>query len=126
MPTYTYRNPLTNDTIEVIQSMNEPHVYETDGVTWQREFSVPNASIDTIWDSMNPKDFVEKTRNKRGTLGDLYDKAEELSKQREKIVGKDTVKEKAYKKYEKETGKRHPFREKKSNFSIDLTKKTIK
>lgn len=126
MPTYIYKNPKTGEEREVIQGMNDEHKYEADGQNWQRIFESPNASIDTKWDPMDSRNFVEKTKTKRGTMGDLYDKAKELSQQREQIIGKDPLKEKVFQKYEKETGKKHPFRERKKEVKIDFSKAKVK
>lgn len=127
MPIYKYKNPETDEIIEVVQTMNEPHEYESNGTKWQREFTVPTASIDSKWDPLNSRDFVEKTKNKRGTMGDIYDKAEELGKRREEIIGKDPVKEKMIKDYRKETGKKHPveLKDRPKNIKVDLAKGKI-
>jgi len=122
MPIYYFKNPKTGEVKEIIQSMNENHEYEANGVKWEREFTVPNSSIDTIWDPMNSKDFVEKTRTKKGTMGDLYDKSRELSAERERIVGTDKTKEAHFKRYEKDTGKKHPHRDRKKEVKIDFAK----
>lgn len=124
MPTYNYKNPKTGEIIEVIQSMNEPHEYEVNGTKWERQFTAPTASVDTKWNPLNSKDFVEKTKNKKGTMGDIYDKAAELGKERERIIGKDPIKEKMINDYKKETGKKHPiqYKERPKNIKIDLSK----
>lgn len=95
MPCYLYSNPLTGETVEVIQTMNEPHVYFRDGVEFKRVFTIPQAAVDSVIDPFDSKDFARKTGNKRGTIGDLQDRAQELSAQREKILGRDPVKEKS-------------------------------
>ena len=54
------------------------------------------------------KDFVEKTRNKSGTIGDLWDMSKELSEKRKKKHGKDPILQKYYKNYSKErNGMKH-------------------
>ena len=54
-------------------------------------------------------DFVEKTKNKNYTQGDLQDIAREASDKRESLMGHDPVKKKWFKEYEKSRkGKKHP------------------
>lgn len=110
MPIYLFSNPSNeNEIIEVIMSVNDKHEYFKDGVKWDRVFTKPNASVDTKWDANNPRDFVNKTANKKGTIGDIMDKSAELSEKREKQQGIDPIKEKAYSDYSKERGgKEHP------------------
>ena len=48
MPIYIYKNPDTEEYKEVIQTMNEEHIYIDEfGLEWKRVFTVPHASIDT-------------------------------------------------------------------------------
>lgn len=109
MPNYLFQHPETGETQEVFQHMNDSHVYVKDGVSWNRIFTVPTASIDTNIDPMSHKDWNLKTENKRGTIGDMMDRSKELSEQRAKIVGKDPVKEKFFENHRKKTGgKYHP------------------
>lgn len=109
MPLYTYENPKTGETIDVLQSMSEKHQYiDQEGLEWKRVFQVPNASIDSQIDANNPVAFIDATKNKKGTVGDLFDKSAELSEKRAKDHGgKDPVKEKFYKEYKDKTGKDH-------------------
>lgn len=108
MPQYTYRNPETGETKDIVQRMTEPHVYSENGVEWQRVFTVPQAAIDTQIDPLNSKDFVEKTKKKKGNVGNLWDEAKEASQKREKLMGKDPIKEDFYKNYSKKRkGKEH-------------------
>lgn len=105
MPQYLYRHPDTGEEKEVFQTMEEEHVYSEDGVEFDRVFTVPQASIDTKVDPFSAKKFVEKTGNQKGTVGDLWDRARDLSEAREDKLGhKDTVEEKYQKAYAK---KRH-------------------
>ena len=110
MPIYIFANPDNHfETIELIQDMNDIHEYYRDGKKWDRVFTKPQASFDTAIDPFNSNDFVEKTRNKRGSLGDLWDKSSELSEKRAKIGGKDAILEKSHKDYQKtRRGKIHP------------------
>ena len=61
MPVYIFQNPKTEEVKEIIQSMNEEHVYiDSEGLKWNRLFISPEASIkDTKLDFRNKKD-VEK------------------------------------------------------------------
>ena len=119
MPIYIYKNPETNEVKEVFQTMVEPHVYREE-IEWTRIFLSPQASIDTQMDEFSSTDFVEKTRNKKGSLGDLWDKSKELSDKREKRAGVDELKQQNYKDYSKtRRGRKHPDQQKeerKTNF----------
>ena len=93
--------------------MNQPHVYVDDeGVEWNRVWLKPNASKDTSVDAFSEQDFVEKTAKEGMTLGDMWDLSKDLSKKRKKILGKDPVKDKAVKKYEKDCKREHPNKNK--------------
>jgi len=123
MPTYIYEDPETGETKEVIQRMNEDHKFESNGKEWRRVFTNPQASIDTKWDEFSNRDFLEKTRAKRGTMGDLFDKSKELSQKREQRAGIDEKKQKIIKQYEENTGKKHPQTiERKKSVKFDLAK----
>jgi hypothetical protein len=102
MPTYVFENPDTGETIEVVQKMNDFHIYiDYDGLEWRRVWHTPNTAMDTQIDPHNSKDFVEKTRNKKGTIGDLWDAAKEAGEKRKRTDGKDKVQEKWFKGYSK-------------------------
>lgn len=103
MGIYLFQHPETGEIREVYQNMNDPHVYEEDDVQWNRIFTVPQASIDTDIDPMSQKSWNEKTKNKRGTIGDMFDKSKELSEKREKIIGKDPISEKYYEDFRKKS-----------------------
>jgi len=96
MPIYLFQNPNTGEIKEVVQKMNDLHVYKEDGLLWNRLFTIPQASIDTDIDPLSQNSWNEKTRNKTGTMGDLIDKSRELSDKREKIIGKDPIREKYF------------------------------
>ncbi len=111
MPLYTYSNPITGKTVEVYQGMTENHEYFENGIKFDRVFVAPNASIDTKIDPFDRKQFIEKTSNKRGTMGDLYDRSAELSEARaQKIGSKDPVKEKFFEDYKAKRGIDHQAR----------------
>ena len=98
MPTYIFENPETGEYIEVVQKMNAFHIYiDYDGLEWRRVWHCPNASIDTDFSAdMSESEFVRKTENKGGTMGDLWDASAELSSKREQKYGKDKVKDKYF------------------------------
>ena len=109
MPLYTYENPKTGETIDILQTMSEKHQYiDQEGLEWKRVFQVPNASVDSQIDPYSKTSFLDATKNKKGTYGDLVDKSAELSEKRAKDHGgKDPVKESFYKDYKTKTGKDH-------------------
>lgn len=113
MPIYLFENPKTKEVIEVVQRMNEEHIYIVKGVKWNRVFTKPSASIDTQIDPNSSRDFIEKTKNKNYSIGALWDKSAELSEKRAKVDGIDPIKEKEIKKYEDKTKKKHPSKIKK-------------
>lgn len=110
MPIYIYQHPITDEIIEVVQAMNDKHEYIDDqGLRWQRIFVKPHAQVDAKIDPHNAKDFVEKTKHKKGTVGDLFDQSQELSEKRQQIFGADPVKEKYFDEWSKKRqGKIHP------------------
>lgn len=108
MPTYLFQNPETLETKEVILAVNEDKVFILNGVKWDRIFTVPNASIDTRIDAMSQKQFVEKTRDKKGKIGDLFDQSRELSEKRNKSIGVDPVKLDYYKRWSEKRKRDHP------------------
>lgn len=94
MPTYLYKNPETGEVLEVTQGINDKHEFvNADGLKCERIFTKPNMSVDTNGAS-NEKDFVRKTASKKDSVGDLWDRSKEESQKREKLFGKDPVKEK--------------------------------
>ena len=107
MPIYLYQNPNTQEIVEVIQSMNDKHQYiGANGVEYNRVFSSPNYSIDSKIDAFSSRDFVEKTRNKKGTIGDLLNESKELSEKRGG-AGNDPVLNNYLSSYKQEKGVDH-------------------
>jgi hypothetical protein len=107
MPIYLFQNPKTKEIVEVFQTMKENHVFfNKEGLEYSRVFTVPNASIDTSINPFSSKDFVEKTANKSGTIGDLLDKSKELSEKRGGQVN-DPVMKNYFSNYQKEKGIKH-------------------
>ena len=102
MPLYTFQHPDTEEVLDVVQNMTEKHFYiDENGVEWRRVWHNPNASMDTSIDPNSSKDFVEKTRDKRGTMGDLWDAAREAGEKRKAADGTDRVQQKWFKDYSK-------------------------
>jgi len=97
MPVYIYQNPDTEETIEIVQSVNDIHEYiDSNGLKWNRIFTVPQVGIDTKLDAHSTsKDFAEKTKNKNDNIGQLWDRSKELSEKRKDKFGEDKLK-KAY------------------------------
>ncbi len=110
MPLYEFENPITKEKKSIIQGMNDSHIFvDNEGVEWVRIFINPQASFNTKIDPLSSKDFVEKTRGKKGSVGNILDKSKELSEQREKITGRDIIKDKWYDSYAKRRHKKlHP------------------
>ena len=102
MPLYLFKNPNTGKTVSIFQLMNEEHSYSDNGIKYERVFTVPNAQIDTEFDVNSSSKFVEKTGKMKGTLGEIWDYSEELSKKRAfKHDGVDPLRQKAEEKYSK-------------------------
>ena len=80
MPVYIYKNPKTEETIEVIQSMSEDHIYvDKNGLKWDRVFLPSQLNTEASIDPWSNVDFVEKTRNTKDTYGGMLDRSAELS-----------------------------------------------
>ena len=110
MGNYLYKHPNKEKIIEVIQGMNDEHVYfDEDELQWERVWTVPQGSIDSHFNAWSSSDFVEKTRKKKGTVGDIWEKSQELSNKRaDEAGGVDPQRKKAYDDYQRKTGKIHP------------------
>jgi len=102
MPEYFYENPETGEVVRVLQSIKEEHTYSEDGVEFDRVFTVPNMSIDAASDPFSAEQFRQKTKDMKGTMGDIWDYSKELSEKRKNAMGgTDPIREKAEKKYSK-------------------------
>ena len=89
--------------------MNDKKEYIKNGIKWKREYIISQVSIDQKWDSLNSKDFVNKSRNKKGTVNDLFEKSAELSEKRTKLMGRDEKKKSWYDNWQRRRcGKCHP------------------
>lgn len=110
MPEYLFINPDDpEEIVSVHQSMKEEHKYEANGKAWSREYTVPKANIDSRINPESQSEFVDKTANKKGTMGDLWDVSQEMSERRKDIYGgKDPVAQKHYESYsQKRNGMKH-------------------
>ena len=106
MPIYLFESE-SGEVKEVIQGMNEPHVYSENGLQWKRIFTIPNAAINSNGDPFSERQFLEKT-NKPGTLGDLMDRSRECSEKRAQKLGEDPMKKKFFDNYSKQRkGRKH-------------------
>ena len=108
MPHYLFKHPTSEEVIEVSQKMEDEHVYVDDhGIEWNRVFVAPNADVRHRQDG-SLESFMEYTKGKKGTVGDLWEASREAGEIRENKLGKDTVKKKHFKKYsEKRRGIKH-------------------
>lgn len=108
MPIYTFRNPDTGEEKEISQKMADNHTYTDEkGRTWERVYYSPNASIDTRCDG-SLESFMKNTKDKKGTMGDLWNASKEASEKRASLSGEDKVQKKYFKSYsEKRNGLKH-------------------
>ena len=105
MSIYLYQHPKTKVIKEVFQSMKENHDYtDSKGVKWNRVFTVPQASFDTHYDPYSSKDFVQNTSNKKGTVGDIWDRSKEAGQKRADKDGVDLKREKYLDDWSKKRG----------------------
>ena len=124
MPIYIFQNPETEELIEVLQKMDEDHKYTDEhGLQYTRLYTIPNYSIDSRIDPFSSKDFAEKTRNKKGTIGDLLNESKELSEKRGG-QSNDPVLKTFLSSYEKEKGVKHSSQIK--NEKIEKANKKLK
>ena len=102
MPLYTYEHPETGETIDVLEKMNDAHVYIGEGeVEWKRIFYAPNANVDSQGDPFSSTAFVDKTGASKGTYGELMDRSRDMSEKRKDKLGYDPVQKKYFKEYSK-------------------------
>ena len=93
MPLYTYRHPDTGEEKDVIQSMNDEHIYIDEfGLEWKRVFTVPHASIDSNIDPFSQSQFRDSTGAKKGTVGNMLDYSEEMSQRRAEKAERASIK----------------------------------
>jgi predicted nucleic acid-binding Zn ribbon protein len=112
MPIYLFSHVKTGEVHEVVFHMNDDKVYagpkgDQKG-QWKREWTKPRAMVDTKVDPYSAKDFVKAT-GKGGCVGDLWDRAKELSLKRQDKDGTDPVRQAYFDRYSKRRhGKKHP------------------
>ena len=124
MPLYLFENPETKEVVEILQGMNEEHKYSNrDGLEYIRLYTAPFYSIDSRIDPYSSKDFAEKTRNKKGTIGDLLNESKELSEKRGG-QSNDPVLKTFLSSYEKDKGVKHSSQIK--NEKIEKANKKLK
>lgn len=106
MPLYTYFRESTEEFIDIIQGMNDVHLYSGEcGMQddWRRVFYSPQMSMDTQIDPFSEKQFNDRTRDKKGTMGHLLDYSTEMSQKRaEQAGGIDPIKQKYFEDYSKQ------------------------
>lgn len=110
MPIYIYQHPHTGEIREIFQNMNDEHVYYSQGVKWKRVFTTPQLASQGLSniDPFSEKQFLDKT-DKPTTIGDMIDRAKELSQKRaDKNGGVDPLKEKFVKEYKEKYKRMHP------------------
>lgn len=110
MPIYIFSNPKTKELKEVFFHMDDEKKYiDEQGLEWDRELSSPQLNTQGSIDPWNNNDFVNKTAEMKGTVGDLLDKSSELSNQRAKENGGvDPLRKKYYENYSKDrNGAKH-------------------
>jgi len=111
MPLYTYEHPETGEILDVLQGMNDDHIYiDEKGLNWNRVFYSPEASIDSSIDPFSNQAFVEKTGKSKGTVGELMDRSKEMSQRRTDKMGYDPMQKKYFKEYsDSRRGIKHPL-----------------
>ena len=130
MPIYTYFRESTEEFVDVFQGMNDLHEYKgVDGTEedWKRVYYSPQMALDTQIDPFSSKQFNDRTRDKKGTMGHLLDYSAEMSDKRASQAGGiDPVKQKYFDNYAKERrGARHNLEKQTfegKNFKIDYGK----
>lgn len=123
MPLYIFEHPKTKEVVELFFGMNDTKEYiDGSGVKWNRLYSSPQLSTESSFDPWNNNDFVNKTANMKGSVGDLLNKSAELSEKRaESNGGVDPLKQDYFKKYSKERkGAKHHLDRKKSYESKNI------
>lgn len=100
MPSYSFQDKKGKIEYFIFASKDVPSIGKTVKIknkNWTRVIiEAPKAQVDSISkiDINNPKDFVDKTARKSGTLGDLWTESQNLSDQRIEKEGRDVIKEK--------------------------------
>lgn len=103
-PQYDYSHPETKEIVTRFQSIDDVHECIIGGVKYDRVWTAPQIAMDTKIDPNNPRQFLDKTA-KGGKLGDLWDRAGDLSHERadknggvDPLTGKEPIKREKRKK----------------------------
>jgi hypothetical protein len=106
MPMYVFQHPDREEYAEAYFGMNDEKKYvDEEGTEWKRVYLSSQLSVDAKVDPWDNADFVNKTGNKKGTVGDMLNLSSELSEQRAKESGGvDPLKQKYYDNYSKQRG----------------------
>lgn len=119
MPIYLFQHPITKQVKEIVQLMNEEHIFiDENKVSWNRIWINPQVAINTQISATDSKSFVDKTRGKNYSLGQLWDMSAELSQKREGMSGVDEIRVKAEESYKTKTKKRHPHAKTQKTFVV--------
>ena len=130
MPLYLFRNTKTDEIHEVVYKMTDTKDYrgpkgkDPEG-RWARVWTKPLMAVDAVkMDPHSSQDFIRAT-NKKGTIGDLWDRSAEWSEKRTSKEGFDPLKQKWYKDYaRRRKGKKHP-QQRREESQKNLAKKGI-
>lgn len=115
MPSYEMENLATGKIelffIPITEYPSLGEVREIDGEKWRRV--ITEAPMGIVKSSDNPtlNNFINESASKRGTVGDLMEKSQEMSEKRAKdsVNGRDPVKDKWFDRWSKKRdGKQHP------------------
>lgn len=126
MPIYCFKCKKCKIEWEAVFRMKENKVSKCEKCkkTGQRVFTVPQANIDTKVDHNDIKALTAKTGAMKGTVGDLWDKAAEMSDKRAKDSkdGIDPIKKKTLKEYaKKRKGKEYKDTSKRKDSGLSFT-----
>jgi len=111
MPQYLYQHPKNKKIIELVQSVHDKHEYiDSNDLKWNRIYTVPELNTEgSLKANCTAREFHDYTGRKKGTMGDLFDRSQELSDKRKKIYGEDPVKKDYLKSWKKKRkNKKHP------------------
>jgi len=123
MPLYLFKHPKADSFVEIFFGMEDTKEYiDSDGVKWIRQYTSPQLKTEASIDPWSNNDFINKTQDSHGSIGDLMDRSKELSERRaQENGGIDPVKEKYYKDYSKSrNGALHPDKAKKGINNKDI------
>ena len=100
MGLYLFQHPKTGEVKEIIQKMNDTHVYIENGENWVRLFLSSNFAVDSqIKNPFSEKEFVQKTGKKVMSQQDYWDVSKEQSTKRTQKSGADPVLSSYYSKW---------------------------